>query len=424
MKRFYFALAVSLLFFSCKKGNSDSQEPPPNNPFVKFKKVYGGSSYDAAFTCVPGIDGGYVLSGISESNDGDVTSAHGFSDLWLFKIDASGNIVWSQTYGGSGEEFLAAALVPVTDGYILAGGTTSTDGNVTISKDEFRQHWLFKVDKQGNILWQKKFSEHEGAQILSLVKAKNGDLIGSGYVFPPGGPSDAWLFRLTSNGDLIWEKTYDDLTETAVNVAETANGDLIVSGSAIESNNTSQQDALLFRTNGAGQLKWSKSFGGSAIDNGNGILATSDGGALMTGITYSNDGIASGSHANEDILVIKVDESGNVEWSKLFGGAGGEIDTRCVIETSDHNYIFSATSYSQNGDMPGNKEYDAWILTLNSAGSIVGKKQFGGNSLDIIYALLPQGESKFLAAGTTTSTTGDFTSAHGGYEAWVFTYEE
>lgn len=424
MKNFYYALAASLLFFSCKKANSDSQEPPPNNPFVKFKKAYGGSSYDAAFTCVPAIDGGYVLSGISESNDGDITSAHGFSDLWLFKIDASGNIVWSQTYGGSDNEYLAAALVPVTDGYILAGGTESTNGNVTISKDEFRQHWLFKVDKLGNILWQKKFSENEGAQIHSLTKAKNGDLIGSGYVYPPGGPSDAWLFRLTANGNLIWEKVYDDLTEVAVNIAEASNGDLIATGTTLESTNISQIDALLFRTNSDGDLKWSKSFGGTATEQGNAILATSDGGTLITGITYSNDGIASGSHGNEDILVIKVDENGNTQWIKLFGGASGEIDTHCVIETSDSNYMLSATSYSQNGDMPGNKEYDAWILTLDSNGTIFHKQQFGGNNLDIVYALLPLGENKFLAAGITTSTTGDFSGAHGGYEAWVFTYEK
>ena len=424
MKNLYFALAASLLFFSCKKGNSDSQVPPPNNPFVKFKKVYGGGNYDAAFTCVPAIDGGYVISGISESNDGDITSAHGFSDLWLFKIDASGNIEWSQTYGGSDNEYLAAALVPVTDGYILAGATESTNGNVTISKDEFRQHWLFKVDKLGNILWQKKFSQNEGAQIHSLSKAKNGDLIGSGYVYPPGGPSDAWLFRLTANGDLIWEKVYDDLTEVAVNIAEASNGDLIATGTTIESNNISQIDALLFRTNSAGELKWSKSFGGTATEQGNAILATSDGGALMTGITYSNDGIASGSHGNEDILVIKVDENGNTQWIKLFGGAAGEIDTHCVIETGDYNYMLSATSYSQDGDMPGNKEYDAWILTLDSNGTIIHKQQFGGNNLDIIYALLPLGENKFLAAGISTSTTGDFSGAHGGYEAWVFTYEK
>ena len=91
---------------------------------------------------------------------------------------------------------------------------------------------------------------------------------------PPGGPADAWLFRLSANGELIWEKTYDALTESVNNVAESTNGDLIATGRIFESGNPDQVDALLFRTTSTGDMKWLKSFGGSVIDNGSGIHRT------------------------------------------------------------------------------------------------------------------------------------------------------
>lgn len=426
MRKLCFSLtAIFLLFFSCKKSTSEPQEqPPPENPFVRFSKVYGGSQHDVIVSALPALDGGYVLSGVSESNDGDITTGHGFSDLWLLKIDASGNVVWSQTYGGSGEEFFAMGIVPMTDGYIIAGATTSTDGNVTITKDDFRQHWLLKVDKQGNILWQKKFSQLEGAQVHAIIKAKNGDLVGCGYAFPAAGQSNAWMFRLTAAGELIWEETYDDLTDVFGSVGEAPNGDLVATGTTVEANNPDQMDALLLRTNNLGELKWSKSLGGSTFDMGNGVVATSDGGALMTSTTNSTDGLATGNHGNEDILVVKVDENGDVEWNKVIGGTSGETYTRCVIETSDHNYKFTAESYSQDGDFPGNVGYDAWIVTLNAAGSIVKKTKFGGNGSEGINGLLPIGDKKYLSAGYTTSNTGEFSGAHGAYEGWIFTYEE
>jgi hypothetical protein len=424
MKNLSFALVVVFLILaSCKKDSDPPQQPPANNPFIKFKKVFGGSSYDVVISAVPAIDGGYVLSGLSQSTDGDISVGYGLEDLWLFKIDAAGNIIWSKTYGGSLSEYSANALVPVNDGYIVAGATESTDGNVSITKDEFRQHWLFKVDQQGNIIWQKKFSKIAGAQIFCLKKAKNGDLIGSGYTSPPGGYPDAWLFRLTADGELIWEETYDALTESIADVTEASNGDLFVTGTITESGNPDQDDALIIRTTSKGELKWSKSLGGTVFDRGSGILATSDGGALMTGLSNSSDGNATGNHGGKDILVIKIDGAGNVQWNKMLGGAAEDGETSFIYETSDNNYIITATPYGVGGDMPSTREYDAWIVTINSDGTIANKKSFGGNGVDYIYKLLAIEEGKFLAAGTTSSFDGDITESHGGYEAWVFTVE-
>lgn len=417
-------IAASLIISSCKKSTSDPQEQPPPTPqFAKFKKLYGGSSYDYIGSAIPAIDGGYIINGLTQSDDGDIPSSFAFQDMWLFKINDTGKVVWSKTFGGTSDEFMAWGIVPAADGYIIAGATTSTDGNVTIVKDDFRQHLLIKVDKLGNTVWQKKFSQFQNAQIISIAKAKNGDIIGSGYVVPWGEPGRGWIFRLTSEGDLVWEKSYDVSIRDLTTIVEAADGDLIAMGTVVQSNNPDQVDALLLRTTSTGDSLWAKPLGGSIIDQGSGVVATTDGGALMTAITNSSDGLAIGNHGNNDVLVVKVDSDGNVEWNKLFGGTGDDYGGRAVIETSEHNYIFSASSYSQNGDLPGNKEIDAWILTLKSDGTVLKKTQFGGNLVDEIEALLPLSENKFFAAGFSTSTDGDFAKTRGGYEGWAFTFE-
>jgi hypothetical protein len=423
MKHLINALVIASMFLvSCNK-DSDTQQPPTNQSYVPFKKVFGGSSYDAVVTSAPALDGGYIFSGVSQSTDGDLTAGYGLEDLWLFKLDVSGNLVWSKTYGGSFSEYPANALVTANDGYIIAGATESTDGNVSITKDDFRQHWLFKVDLQGNIIWQKKFSNIAGAQIFRLKKAKNGDLIGAGYTSPPGADAVAWLFRLTADGTLIWEKTYHALTENIADVSEAANGDLFITGTVVETGNPQQDDAFVMRTSSAGDSIWLKPLGGTVYDRGSGILATSDGGAIMTGLSNSSDGNATGGHGGFDILVIKIDGNGNVQWNKMFGGAAEDGETSFAYETGNNNYIITATPYGVGGDMPSSREYDAWILTLSADGNIVDKKTFGGNGVDYIYNLLPVQEGRFLAAGTTSSLDGDITGSHGGYEGWVFTVE-
>lgn len=425
MKRTLYPLLVICIFhLSCKK-NSDPppQQPPVNNAFAKFSKVFGGSSYDAVRTCAPAIDGGYILSGISQSIDGDLANGYGLDDLWLFKIDVEGNILWSKTYGGSQSEYLANALVSVDGGYVVAGATESTNGNVSITKDEFRQHWLFKVDKNGEIIWQKKFSNIPGSQIHCLKKAKNGDLIGAGYTAPPGGYPDAWLFRLTAEGELIWEKTYDALTENISDVTEAENGDIVVTGAIIEATNPTQVDALVMRTTSAGVTKWSKSLGGSLIDRGSGILATSDGGILMTGLSNSSDGNAIGNYGGADIIAIKLDADGNVQWNKMYGGSAEDIESTVIYETANNNYIITPTPYGVGGNLVSTRIWDAWIITLAADGNIVNKRSFGGNGSDHIYHLLPLEDGKFLAAGTSSSLDGDIKGSHGGYEAWVFTVE-
>ena len=91
----------------------------------------GGSKDDFAQSIQQTADGGYITGGNTSSNDGNVTGNHGNQDAWVVKLDATGNIVWQKTYGGSSNEILQSIRQTADGGYIAAGNTTSKNGDVT-----------------------------------------------------------------------------------------------------------------------------------------------------------------------------------------------------------------------------------------------------------------------------------------------------
>jgi len=127
---------------------------------------------------------------------------------------------------------------------------------------------------------------------------------------------------------------------------------------------------------------WNKTYGGVASEEGWMVQHTSDGGFVLIGYTAS---FGSGSW---DIWVIKTDAEGNQQWSKTYGGRGGDF-SRAVQQTSDGGYIIGATtqSFGSGGD-------DIWVIKTDASGNIVWQKTFGGVNQDHCNAILqlPSGE--------------------------------
>jgi len=119
-----------------------------------FIKSLGGSSYDNAYSIQQTSDGGYIVAGFSNSNDGNVTGNHGSNDYWVVKLDTTGNILWQKSLGGSNDDYAYSIQQTSDDGYIVAGFSYSNDGNVTGNHGK-HDYWVVKLDATGNILWQK-----------------------------------------------------------------------------------------------------------------------------------------------------------------------------------------------------------------------------------------------------------------------------
>ena len=149
---------------------------------------------------------------------------------------------------------------------------------------------------------------------------------------------------------------------------------------------------LLFTVDGLGQNTWVKTYGGSEWDEGNSIVPTSDGGYVLTGFTISNDGDFSGLNngvkGSDDICVVRIDKLGHIVWKKIIGGSSLD-KSYSITTTSDGGFVLTGQTFSNNGDFGGiNKgDYDIFIMKLNSNGDILWKRTYGGSFNEVGYSI-------------------------------------
>ncbi len=130
---------------------------------IMWEKCLGGNAADRAFSIEQTSDGGYILAGDTRSdNSGDVGSNHGLADYWIVKLTNTGAISWQKTYGGTGTD-LAYSIHQTTDaGYIVSGESNSLNGDITAGHGGY-DYWILKLGNTGNLIWQKSFggSNHD-----------------------------------------------------------------------------------------------------------------------------------------------------------------------------------------------------------------------------------------------------------------------
>lgn len=198
---------------------------------IEWTKEYGGTGEEESTGIQLTADGGYIISGWTESNDGNVTNFLGVRDVWVIKLLADGSLEWEKTLGGSGRD-MASSILPTADGnYILGAESSSTDGNVTGNHggDDL---WVVKINPSGDILWEKSYggsldewtlsgvaSVSDGGYIIgATTTSSDGDVEGGGL-----GNLDAWVLKIDSVGNIKWQKVLgDEEYQYGVNIEQTA----------------------------------------------------------------------------------------------------------------------------------------------------------------------------------------------------------
>jgi hypothetical protein len=161
--------------------------------------------------------------------------------------------------------------------------------------------------------------------------------------------------------------------------------------------NHGDDDFWLVRTDARGNIQWSRIYGGSQGDYPGKMTLCSDGGYILFGDTYSNDGDVSGNHGDGDYLVIKVDSTGNILWQKCFGGTSKEVSND-IISTPDSGFLLTGCTLSSDGNVTGNHGfYDCWMVKLDQDGNLQWEKSLGGTSADIGVAVINAREGGILS---------------------------
>ena len=128
---------------------------------VIWTKSFGGSGVDQACKVIAGLNETFYVVGTSNSNDGDVHGAMGFSDIWIFKSDLSGNILLDKCYGGSGLDYSFNANKTDNDGIIFTGWSVSNDSIYVVGNHGGYDAWVAEIDSYGNLLWGKFLDKYE-----------------------------------------------------------------------------------------------------------------------------------------------------------------------------------------------------------------------------------------------------------------------
>lgn len=169
-----------------------------------WTRTYGGSQNESASALLTTADGGFLIMACSNSNDGDVAVAYGGQDMWLLKVDATGDLLWQRTFGGSEFE-LGILAAPTDDGYLLCGSTFSSDGNIEGHHGQ-RDMWLAQINEQGDLVWQRCLGGSSEDQGWLRAQLQDGSLIASGYtesnnddVSGNHGGRDMWVVKLKVN---------------------------------------------------------------------------------------------------------------------------------------------------------------------------------------------------------------------------------
>lgn len=373
---------------------------------VLSKKILAGKLSNYFSAIAPASDGGYLCVG---SNNFTGFPGTGFGDAWMVRFDKKGDTLWTRTMGKASMDDVAKAAIPTSDGgFIVAAETIGNNSGIPGSNDGTFDWWLIKLKSNGDTAWTRLVGTDKSEYVNSIVPASNGDFIVAGSRNIPSG--SILIGKFDRNGNQLWEKNINGFGESwASSLSVASDGSIYVAASA--NNNTQNYDYRIIKLNANGEQIWNKGLGSNKTDFPESIQSTIDGGCIVAGTTYGsgNGDVTGQNHGNTDLWVLKLNASGDITWNKLFGGSGfdGYNRNAGIALTPDGGYVLAANSGSPDGDVGSNKSgLDTWVFKLNNAGQILWSKTFGDPDDGDSRALLMGTDGSFWVAGAIDSGGG------------------
>lgn len=400
-------------------------------PNIEWQQSYGGSDTDIGHDIEHTPDGGYIIAGQTRSTDGDVSIAHGFYDYWVAKISSDGSLEWERSYGGSHHDIAQDIEVTNDGGYIILGTSDSEDGQVSDPRN-LSDFWIVKINSIGDIEWEKSLGGYNNDFGYAIEQTADGGYIVGGSsnsesvdVSNNYGNYDYWLVKLSSNGEMEWEKSLGgSKSDVAYSLRQTTDGGYILAGKSHSNDGDVTgnhdignfiHDFWIVKVDSLGQIEWQNSLGGSDHESAHSIQQTDDGGYIVTGLTRSTDGDVTQNFGDWDTWVVKLYADGNIEWQKTIGSYYDQI-AQDIKQTTDGGYIIVGCS-GDGAQVFEHKKF--WAVKINSTGTIDWQQSYGGIDVDRALSVLQTEDEAYILAGVSDSDNGDITNSHGGSDVWV-----
>lgn len=423
---------VLLIILGCTKGEVVFNLQT-NSGAISSVQTFGGTKNDVAQSVVATSDGGFAVLGYTQSMDGDVVGKSDESfDFWLLKFNADATLLWSKTYGGSGDDRGRDVIETQDGGFAILGYSDSNDGDVTENNGS-RDFWLAKTDAEGNLSWQKSFGfsgADEGTTLIEtsdnhflisgvLDVTASGGLGNSGKNFNRHAGGDYWAIKVSDAGTMVWSRYYGgSFTDTPRGIVETTTNQFLFAGASDSddvdiTNNKGSYDFWIVKSDENGDMISENSFGGSEIDEARGIIASGDGNYIVVGDTRSSEQDVTANKGGADLWLIKISENGTLLWNQSIGGSSFDV-ARSINPTNDSGFVIAGSSRSSNGDVTTNKgQNDAWIVKVNNSGQMLWQTTVGGSEIDFVYDAVELQNGTIIAVGESSSSDGNIVENKG-----------
>ncbi len=360
---------------------------------IEFSRTYGGVETETFGALVQAADG-YALFGTCYAGESP----------WLVKTNESGDVQWARTYGDQNSREQAMDMVETADGgyLLLTVRFAEDDGNIG------RNARLVKVTESGDVEWTETYSGTSVSPV-SLIRTRDGGYAFAGYemsdTVSEGNYTDALLVKVDGHGDVEFRRTYDVKSEdTAFSLIQTSDGGYAMIGSTSPTVVPDEGSVLLIKTDAGGETEFVRSYNKrertdtrtGSVDWGTALVETSDGYLFGAQTEYAPwlvklgsrgdvqwertdvDGIselirveggyvAGGIKAGSQAVVQKIDDTGEVQVSREYGGEGRDYLSD-LIRTSDGGYAFAGgTQNAPQRDDGVERDFDGWFVKLGGS---------------------------------------------------------
>jgi hypothetical protein len=292
---------------------------------LQWERSFGFAGADQALDVIQTSDGGYFASGFldvtASGGQGNKSNLgrHGVGEFWGVRMDANGNRLWWRYFGGSNNDRSYSVLETANGGFLMTGASESDDFDIENPKGSY-DFWAVQTDADGNLLWAKNFG---GAEIDNgYATCASGDggyiMVGDtrsedGDVTTSLGNADLWVVKFGEQGNLLWQKSYGgDQFESARSIQPLNNGYYLITGSTrstnndVVSGNNGQNDIWILIIDGNGQMIFETTVGGSNIDLGTFAAPASEEKIVAVGNTESDDMDIAQNRGNKDAVLIVI----------------------------------------------------------------------------------------------------------------------
>ncbi len=305
--------------------------------------------------------------------------------LTLGIFSARAQTLFEKVYGGSYTETANSVISTSDGGYLLAGNTYSYGASTPANCNMY----LVKTDGAGAQEWQKNFGGAGDDKAYKAIEVPNGYVICGDGINPGTGNYDIFVVKTDLSGNTVWSHYFDggiNSTDLAIDALALGGGNILIAG-ASDTSGTSF-DALLMKISASGSLIWQHHLGGAGVQLGKGVRKTADGGFLLCGASNT-------AGVYYDMYAAKTDSNGHEIWHHTYGGAFSDY-AEDVVQLADGSYMLAGSEHNYNDSS------QAYMLHLNSAGTLLWSRQVGRRMGDEVYSI-DQHPGGFVLTGYTQS---------------------